>query len=66
MLKFLLKVFRTLYCLNIWMELVDTLPAVTCRYYSLVLCYNILAHLCGKNSMFKFFLLKLHKSIPFE
>ena len=28
MLKILLVVFRTQYCLNIWMGLVDTLPAV--------------------------------------
>ena len=45
MLKILLNVFRTLYCLNIWMVLVDTLPAV--KYYLLykVSCCTILTYL---------------------
>ena len=30
--KVLVKVFRTLYLLNMWMDLVDPMPVVTCRY----------------------------------
>ena len=30
--------------MNLWMNLVDTLPDV--RYWSEVLCYTILTHLC--------------------
>ena len=37
------KVFRTLYLLNMWMYLTDTLPPV--RYWSKVLCCTILTHL---------------------
>ena len=34
MLKLLLKAFRTVYFLNRWMNLIDTLPAVRYMYYS--------------------------------
>ena len=41
--KFLVKVSRTLYLLNMWMDLVDTLlPA---RYWCKVLCCTIVTHL---------------------
>ena len=43
MLKFLVKVFTSLYLLNPWMELVDTLPDV--RYRSEVLCCTITTHI---------------------
>ena len=43
MLKFLVKVFKSLYLLNPWMDLVDTLPDV--RYWSEVLCYVITTHI---------------------
>ena len=43
MLKFLMKVFKSLYLLNLWMNLVDTLPDV--RYWSEVLCCNITTHI---------------------
>ena len=43
MLKFLVKVFKSLYHLNPWMDLVDTLPDV--RYCSEVLCCTIMAHI---------------------
>ena len=43
MLKFLVKVFKSLYVLNPWMDLVDTLPAV--RYWSEVLCCNIMTQI---------------------
>ena len=36
MLNFLVKVFKSLYLLNSWMDLVDTLPDV--RYWSEVCC----------------------------
>ena len=39
MLKFLVKVFKSLYFLNPWMDLVDTLPDV--RYWSEVSCCTI-------------------------
>ena len=39
MLKFLVKIFKVLYLLNLWMDLVDTLPDV--RYWSEVLCCTI-------------------------
>ena len=41
MLKFLVKAFKSLYLLNPWMDLVDTLPDV--RYWSEVLCCTITA-----------------------
>ena len=43
MLKFLVKVFKSLYLLNPWMDLVDTLPDV--RYWSEVLCCTIMTHI---------------------
>ena len=43
MLKFLVKVLKSLYLLNPWMDLVDTLPDV--RYWSEVLCYTIMTHI---------------------
>ena len=43
MLKFLVKVFKSLYLLNPKMDLVDTLPDV--RYWSEVLCYTIMTHI---------------------
>ena len=43
MLKFLVKVFKSLYHLNLWMDLVDTLPDV--RYWSEVLCCTITTHI---------------------
>ena len=43
MLKFLVKVFRVLYLLNPWMDLVSTLPDV--RYWSEVLCCTITTHI---------------------
>ena len=35
-------VFKSLYLLNLWMDLVDTLPDV--RYWSEVLCCTIMTH----------------------
>ena len=43
MLKFLVKVFKNLYLLNLWMDLVDILPDV--RYWSEILCCTILTHI---------------------
>ena len=43
MLKFLVKVFKSLYLLNPLMDLVDTLPDV--RYLSEVLCCTITTHI---------------------
>ena len=43
MLKFLVKVFKSLYLLNPWMDLVGTLPDV--RYWSEVLCCTITTHI---------------------
>ena len=43
MLKFLVKVFKSLFLLNPWMDLVDTLPDV--RYWSEVLCYTIMTYI---------------------
>ena len=43
MLKFLVKVFNSLYLLNPGMDLVDTLPDV--RYWSEVLCCTIITHI---------------------
>ena len=43
MLKFLVKVFKSLYLLNLWMDLVHTWPDV--RYWSKVLCYTIMTHI---------------------
>ena len=40
---FLVKVFKSLYLLNPWMDLVDTLPDV--RYWSEVLCCTIMTHI---------------------
>ena len=42
MLKFLVKVFKSLYLLNQWMDPVGTLPDV--RYWSEVLCCTITTH----------------------
>ena len=42
MLKFLVKVFKSLYLLNPWMDLVDTLPDA--RYWSEGLCCAITTH----------------------
>ena len=41
--KFLVKVFKSLYLLNPWMNLVDTLPDV--RNWSEVSCCNISTHI---------------------
>ena len=43
LLKFLVKIFKSLYLLNLWMDLVDILPDV--RYWSEVLCCTILTHI---------------------
>ena len=43
MLKFLVKVFMSLYLLKLWMDQVDTLHAG--RYWSEVLCCPIMTHL---------------------
>ena len=43
MFKFLVKVFKSLYLLNSWFCLVDTLPDV--RYWSEVLCCTIMTHI---------------------
>ena len=43
MLKFLVKVFKSLYLLNPWMDLVDTLPDVS--YWPKVLCCTITTHI---------------------
>ena len=43
MLKILVKVFKSLFLLNPWMDLVDTLPDV--RYWSKVLCCTITTHI---------------------
>ena len=43
MLKTLVKGFKSLYLLNLWMDLVDTLPDV--RYWSEVLCCTIMTHI---------------------
>ena len=43
MFKFLVKVFESLYLLNPWMDLGDTLPDVT--YWSEVLCCTITTHI---------------------
>ena len=43
MLKFLVKVFKSLYLLNLWIDLVDTLPDV--RYWSEVLRCTITTHI---------------------
>ena len=50
MLKFLIKVFKSLYLLNLWMDLVDTLPDV--RYWSDVLCCTITTHISDKVTVF--------------
>ena len=43
MLKFLVKVFMSLYLMKLWMDQVDTLHVG--RYWSDVLCYTIMTHL---------------------
>ena len=43
MLKFFVKVFKSLYLLNLLMGIVDTLPDV--RYSSEVLCCTIITHI---------------------
>ena len=43
MLKFLVKVFKSLYLLNLWMDLVDIVPDV--RYWSEVLCCTVMPHI---------------------
>ena len=43
MLKFLVKVFMSLYLLKLWMDQVDTLHAG--RYWSEVLCCTVMTHL---------------------
>ena len=43
MLKFLVKVFMSLYLLKLWMDQVDTLHVG--RYWSEVLCNTIMTHL---------------------
>ena len=43
MLEFLVKVFKSLCLLNLWMDLVDIVPDV--RYWSEVLCCTILTHI---------------------
>ena len=43
MLKSWLKFFKSLYLLNLWMDLIDTLPTV--RYWSEVLCCTITTHI---------------------
>ena len=43
MLKFLVKVFMSLYLLKLWMDQVDTLHVG--RYWSEVLCCTIMTHL---------------------
>ena len=42
-LKFLVKVFKGLYLLNPWMDLIGTLPDI--RYWSEVLCCTITSHI---------------------
>ena len=43
MLKFLVKVFKSLYLPNLWMGLVNVLLDI--RYWSEVLCCTILTHI---------------------
>ena len=43
MLTVLVKVFKSLYLLNPWMELVDTFSDI--RYWSEVLCCTIITHI---------------------
>ena len=43
MLKFLVKVFISLYLLKLWMDQVDTLHVG--RYWYEVICYTIMTHL---------------------
>ena len=42
MLKVLVKVFKSLYLLSPWVDLIDTLPDV--RYWAEVLCCTIMTH----------------------
>ena len=56
LLKILVKVFRSLYLLNLSMDLIDILPNV--RYWSEVLCCTILTHvsdLGSRSQTLKFF-----------
>ena len=46
MFKFLVKVFKSLFLLNSWMDVVDTLPDV--RYWPEVLCCTITTHISDK------------------
>ena len=46
MLEFLVKDFKSQYLLNLWMDLVDTLPDV--RYWFEVLCCTIMTHISDK------------------
>ena len=41
----MVKVFASLYPLNFYMDLVDTLPVV--RHWSEVLCFTIMTYLCN-------------------
>ena len=57
MLKFLVKVFMSLYLLKLWMDQVDTLHVG--RYWSEVLCCTIMTHLGdGQGHGLRIFLLK--------
>ena len=42
--KFLIKSFVCLGVMNMWMDLVDSMPVATCRYWSEVLCFAIPTH----------------------
>ena len=67
MLKFFVKVFKNLYLLNPWMDLVDTLPDV--RYRSEVLYCTITTHfgdLEVKVTDFEILSLSFWKSISSE
>ena len=52
MLKFLVKVFMSLYLLKLWMDQVDTLHVG--RYWSEVLCCTIMTHLGDLDGLLKF------------
>ena len=56
MLKFLVKVFMSLYLLKLWMDQVDTLHVG--RYWSEVLCCTIMTHLGGQGHGLRIFLFK--------
>ena len=57
MLKFLVKVFKSLYLLNLWFNVVDTLPNV--RYWSEVLCCTIMTHITDHVKVTDFEILQL-------